>query len=223
MTKKIKPLWLAVAGLLLLNLGAIGYFASKKDSAPRDDESPRGNIALAELLKPGPLEEMTLGDPNAPNVIIEYASMTCPHCAAFHKDVFPALKARFIDTGKARFIFREFPLDNLAASAFMLARCSGKDQYFAAIDALFMKQEDWVEGEGDAKPALLATLKDVGSFTNDSLDNCLKDEALFKKIVEVRRRANEEYQVSSTPSFFVNGKALDHPESADDFAKLLSD
>ena len=88
---------------------------------------------LAELMQPGPLGDMVLGDEQAPVTIIEYASMTCPHCAHFHETTYPDLKKKYIDTGKVRFIFREFPLDQLAAAAFMLARCGGKDKYFPLI------------------------------------------------------------------------------------------
>lgn len=222
MEKQIRLLWFAIAGLILLNLATIVYFRAGTEHAPHGDEAPMVDVPLAELLKPGPLPDMSIGDPNAPNVIVEYASMTCPHCADFHTKVFPELKAKFIDTGKARFIFREFPLDGLAASAFMLARCSGDDKYFVTVDTLFSKQKEWLEGDGDARPALLALLSGPGGFTKESLDKCLEDEALFKNIVEVRKRASEEYKVSATPSFFVNGKALEHPESADDFAPLLN-
>src|SRR5262245_21089582 len=100
--------------------------------------------ASAELMAPGPLPEMSLGDPKAPVTIIEYASMSCPHCAAFHESTYPDLKKKYIDTGKVRFIFREFPLDQLAAAAFMLARCGDKDRYFGMIEILFAQQRDWV-------------------------------------------------------------------------------
>ena len=97
-------------------------------------------VPTDELMKPDALPDMMMGDDKAPVTVIEYASMTCPHCAHFTETTFPELKKRYIDTGKVRFIFREFPLDNLAAAAFMLARCSGtsdKDKYFALIDTLF--------------------------------------------------------------------------------------
>jgi len=224
MEKQIRLLWIAIAAVFLLNLGTIAYFRSSPGPDSHDDHGEAmTDVPLDELLTPGPLEEMSIGDPTAPNVIVEYASMTCSHCAAFHTKVFPELKRRFIDTGKVRFIFREFPLDGLAASVFMLARCSGKDNYFATVDVLFKKQKDWLDGEGDARPALLSSLGEVGGFTKESLDKCLEDEALFTKIVEVRRRANDEYKVSSTPSFFVNGKALDHPESVEDFVALFEE
>ena len=124
--RQIKLLWLAVAALILLNVGTLAYFLGNIESNPDAEEVSRTDIPVAELLKPGPLEEMVMGDPNAPNVIVEYASMTCPHCAAFHEKLLPELKSKFVDTGKVRFVFREFPMDNLAAAAFMLALWEGE-------------------------------------------------------------------------------------------------
>ena len=99
---------------------------------------------VADLMKPNPLGEMALGDEKAPITVIEYASMTCPHCAHFSETTFPELKKRYIDTGKVRFMFREFPLDQLAAAGFILARCAGPDKYFPLIETLFAQQRDWV-------------------------------------------------------------------------------
>src|SRR5262249_9747747 len=129
------------------------------------------SFPIAELMAPGPLPEMSLGDENAPVTIVEYASMTCPHCAAFHETVYPELKKRFIDTGKVRFIFREFPLDQLAAAGFMLARCASADKYFPLIETLFAKQRDWVV-QRPLVP-LLAIARQAG-FTEETFNECLK-------------------------------------------------
>ena len=126
----------------------------------------RSPMAAAELMAPGPLGEQSLGKDDAPVTIIEYASMTCPHCAHFHETVYPELKKRYIDTGKVRFIFREFPLDPLAAAGFMLARCGGKDKYFPMIETLFAQQKDWVV-QKPLEP-LLAIAKQAG-FTQQTL------------------------------------------------------
>src|SRR5271165_3786716 len=104
----------------------------------------QSKVLDSDLAPAGPLGDQVLGADNAPVTIVEYASMTCPHCAQFQAKTFPKLKERYIDTGKVRFIFREFPLDPLAAGAFMLARCADKDKYFAVIDLLFGTQRDWV-------------------------------------------------------------------------------
>jgi hypothetical protein len=124
-------------------------------------------VPAEELMKPGTLPEMAMGDEKAPVTVIEYASMTCSHCARFQEATFPELKKRYIDTGKVRYIFREFPLDSLAAAAFMLARCAGKDdkdKYFALVDTLFRQQRQWTVEK--PIPPLLAIAKQAG-FTGD--------------------------------------------------------
>src|SRR5262245_27472960 len=129
-------------------------------------------------MKPGPLPDIWLGDEKAPVTIIEYASMTCPHCAHFSEVTFPEIKKRYIDTGKVRFIFREFPLDPLATAAFMLARCSGTtERYFAIIETLFDKQKEWLV-QKPLQP-LLAIARQAG-FTEQSFNECLQN----KKIQE---------------------------------------
>jgi protein-disulfide isomerase len=160
-------------------------------------------FSAAELMKPGPLPDMVLGAENAPVTIIEYASMTCPHCANFHETVYPELKKKYIDTGKVRFIFREFPLDPLAAAGFMLARCGGKDKYFPIIETLFQQQKDWVV-QRPLGP-LLAIAKQAG-FTQQSFEACLNDRKLQGEVESVRNTAAEKFGVSSTPTFFINGK-----------------
>jgi len=161
---------------------------------------------LAELMQPGPLEEMALGDQNAPVTIIEYASMTCPHCAHFEQATFPELKKRYIDTGKVRLILREFPLDPLATAGSMLARCAGKDRYFSLIETLFRQQQDWVV-QNPIVP-LLTIAKEAG-FTEESFHACLEnDERLLEGIEAVRQRASERFGVNSTPTFFINGQIL---------------
>lgn len=143
---------------------------------------------------------------------------SAPHCASFHEKLFPELKGKYVDTGKVRFIFREFPLDKVAAAASMVARCSGKDRYFPTIEMLFQTQETWAVEE--PMPKLAEVAKQAG-FSQESFDQCMADKELFNSIVEVRQRAHDVFGVDSTPFFFVNGKPLDHPESVEDFAALL--
>ena len=174
--------------------------------------------APAELMAPGPLPEMSLGDAKAPVTIVEYASMTCPHCAAFHETTYPALKKKYIDTGKVRFIFREFPLDQLAAAAFMLARCAGPDRYFPMIEVLFHQQRDW------AVPRPLQPLMAIGKqagLSEQAFNECLKDQKLLDSIEETRQRAATKFGVQSTPTFFVNGKILRGNNTMADFEKEI--
>jgi protein-disulfide isomerase len=127
-------------------------------------------VDLAELMKPGPLGDKSLGNEKAPVTVIEYASMTCSHCANFHATVYPVMKSKYIDTGKVRFIFREFPLDAIATAAFMLARCAPGDKYFPMIDVLFEQQKNWAFTKENAK-GLLAIAKQAG-FTEKSFEAC---------------------------------------------------
>lgn len=173
----------------------------------------------AELLAAGPLGEKVLGKPDAPVTIIEYASMTCSHCATFHKDTYPRLKSEFIDTGKVRFIFREFPLDPVASAAFMLARCAPEDRYFALVDSLFATQRQWAF-TNDPYNSLLAFARQAG-FTQESFEACLKNQRLLDGVNAVLERGKR-FGVNSTPTFFVNGKIHRGALSFDEFSKLIT-
>ena len=161
-------------------------------------------VDLAELLKPPALGDMALGaDEGAKVTIVEYASATCPHCAAFHKDVWPKLKTDYIDTGKIRFIFREFPLNDPALAAFMIARAAPKESYFPLIDVYFDTLQTWAQ---DPATGLLNIAKQAG-FTQEKFDATLKDEKLAKGIMEIRD-AGAKFGVQGTPTFFLNGKPM---------------
>jgi protein-disulfide isomerase len=171
--------------------------------------------STAELMQPGPLEEMSLGKADAPVTIIEYASMTCGHCATFHNTTYPELKKRYIDTGKVRYILREFPLDPLAAGAFMLARCAGKDKYFPLVETLFHEQSKWAV-QRPIEP-LFAVVRQAG-FTKETFDTCLRDQKMLDALEAIRSRG-EKLGVNSTPTFFINGKLMRGALSIEDIAK----
>lgn len=174
---------------------------------------------LSGLLEPGPLEEMVVGEENAPVTIVEYASMTCPHCANFHTQVYPALKEKYINTGKARLIFREFPLDARAYAAAMLARCADKQFYFPMIDVLFKQQASWARAE-DPRPQLLQIAKLAG-FTQESFEACLKNQELLDNVNAVRTKAAEEFGVNGTPSFFINGEKYSGNNSVEAMSEAI--
>jgi len=183
----------------------------------------QSTVPTEELMKPGALPDMSLGKADAPVTIVEYASATCPHCAHFHETTFPELKKRYIDTGKVHFIFREFPLDPLAAAAFMLARCAGKDdsnRYFAMIDTLFRQQKEWAVQK--PIPPLLAIAKQAG-FTEATFNECLANQDLLDSIEKVRQRAIDDFKVKSTPTFFVNGTEHDGALTIENMAKLIDE
>jgi protein-disulfide isomerase len=172
-----------------------------------------------QLMAPGALPDLWLGDAKAPITIIEYASMTCGHCATFHNVNFPELKKKYIDTGKARFVLREFPLDPLAAAAFMLARCSGDDKREAVVHLLFGQQKGWI---GSDKPvdALAGLMKQTG-MSQEKFEACLKDADLYAKVNQVRDRAGKDYKVDSTPTFFINGKRFNGDMTPEQIDKAL--
>ncbi len=185
---------LLLAGAAVAALAATPALA-QEEGAPVD---------LAELLKPPALGDMALGaDEGAKVTIVEYASATCPHCAAFHKDVWPKLKTDYIDTGKIRFIFREFPLNDPALAAFMIARAAPKESYFPLIGVFFDTLETWAK---DPANGLLNIAKQAG-FTQEKFDATLKDEKLAKGIMEIRD-AGAKFGVQGTPTFFLNGKPM---------------
>jgi protein-disulfide isomerase len=176
----------------------------------------------ADVAKPVSLPDMAIGPENAAVTITEYASMTCPHCAAFNEQVFPKLKKEFIDTGKVRYIFREFPLDIKAAAGSMLSRCIANGdapKYFAVTDMLFRSQNDWVQK--NTTETLTRIGKQAG-LSPSQVETCLKDQALLDKIAADQKYASEVLKVDSTPTFFINGEKIKGEASFDDFAKKIN-
>ena len=161
-------------------------------------------VPVQDLAVPGPLGDVAQGPADAKVTIIEYASLTCSHCAAFHKDTYPALKERYIDTGQVRYVLREFPLDPLATAGFMLARCDGDSKYYPVVDLLFTQQKTWAFSD---KPvdALQQLMRQAG-FSQEKFEQCLRDQKLYDAVNAVRNRAAKEFNVNSTPTFFINGK-----------------
>jgi len=165
-------------------------------------------------------DDRILGNPDAPITIVEYASLTCPHCAHFTKDVLPELKKKWIDTGKAKLVLRDYPLDEPALRAAMIARCAPPDRYYAYIDTFFGSQEKWVTAR-DYRDALARLVK-LGGMSREEFDNCLKNTALENKIVEDRLIASKELDVNSTPTFFINGTKFTGAPTVEEFDKALS-
>jgi protein-disulfide isomerase len=199
-----------------LTLGAAGIagFVLPPFMTPALADEPTAE----ELAQAGPAGEVVLGSEKAPVTVIEYASMTCPHCAHFSETTFPELQKRYIDTGKVRFIFREFPLDTLAAAGFMLARCAGNDKFMPIVETLFAKQADWVV-QNPIEP-LKAIAKQFG-FTEESFNQCLANQKVLDDIQAVRDRAAQKLGVNSTPTFFINGKRLQGDVSIEAMAKEI--
>lgn len=179
-----------------------------------------GTVDMAKLLEPGALPEQVLGKADAPVTVVEYASMTCGHCAAFHRDTFPEIKTKYVETGKVRFIVREFPFDPRAAAAFMLARCSG-DRYFAMVDVMFQQQDNWARAE-DGRSAMLQIAKLAG-FSQEEFEACLTDQKLLDDVNKVRNLAADEFKVDSTPTFFINGSKYSGALSVGEMSAIIDE
>ena len=207
---------LLAAGLLALLSAA---------ATPVGALTPGGADALtpaeaAALAAPPALPDIVEGKADAPATIIEYASLTCSHCAAFHKDVWPALKAKYVDAGKAKFVLREFPLDRLALAAFMLARCAGPEKRDALVDRLFDHQADWAFVDNP-----LARLKDemaAAGLREADFDACLKNQKLLDRVRSMHDDAAQKLGVRSTPTFFVAGRRLAGVQPLATFDALLA-
>ena len=174
---------------------------------------------IDQLMAPASLPDLAQGATDAPVTIIEYGSTTCTHCAAFHDNVFPSLKTKYIDPGKVKFIFREFPLDPLATGSFMLARCAGADKRNALIDQLFTQQKTWAFVDKPIE-ALLELVKQSGMSQVD-FETCLKNQELMDQVTQTRDRAAEKFNVDSTPTFFVNGRKMTGELPIAEFDKVL--
>jgi protein-disulfide isomerase len=187
---------------------------------PVQATAPHQLLADAQTVLALSKDDRILGNPDAPITIVEYASLTCPHCAHFTNDVLPELKKKWIDTGKAKLVLRDYPLDEPALRAAMIARCAPPDRYYAFVDTFFGSQEKWVTAR-DYRDALARLVK-LGGMSREEFDQCLKNTTLENKIVEGRLIASKELDVNSTPTFFINGTKFTGAPTVEEFDKALS-
>ena len=176
------------------------------------------SVPIADLMAEGALPDVWQGSKDAPITIIEYASMTCSHCAHFHETTYPTLKAKYIDTGKVRFVLREFPFDPVAVAGFMVARCAG-DKREAMIGLLFSQQKNWAFSDKPLQ-GLTALVKQTG-MSQEKFDACLQDKALYANVNQVFEKASKQFKVDSTPTFFINGKKVSGALSPEELDKQL--
>jgi protein-disulfide isomerase len=210
----------AVSLMVALPLSATRAFAQELPES-------QGDVDMAEVLKPGPLPEMAIGEENAPVTIVEYMSMTCPHCATFHNTTFDEIKTKYVDTGKVRFIIREFPFDPRAAAAIMLARCnpsnpqemSTPEQYFPMVSMLMKQQNTWAAAE-DGRAALLQMSKLAG-FSQETFQACLTNQQLLDDVNATMKRGADEFGVNSTPTFLINGERYAGAMSVESMSALI--
>lgn len=164
-------------------------------------------------------DENILGKADAPVTIIEYASLTCPACGQFHNQIMPGLKKEYVDTGKVRLVYRDFPLDRYALAASMLARCAGPDRYFGFIDVLYRNQSRWTSAQN--RLAALEKLARLGGMSTEQVQTCLRDQDLQRKILQQRIDGNKEFQISGTPTIIINGQKFDSALSLDQLRAVI--
>lgn len=212
-----------VPGLALL--GACSDSGDDNGQPPDEPVTPKadlpedqGTYDQAKLLADNPLPDEVMGMDDAPVTIIEYASATCPHCASFHVNTLPTIKEKYIDTGRARLVFREFAFDPRAEAGFMLARCTD-DKYFAMIDVLFKQQDSWAHVQ-NGREALLSIARLAG-FSQESFEACLTDQQLLDDVRAVKERGHEEFDVDATPTFFINGKKYAGALTVDQMSAII--
>jgi protein-disulfide isomerase len=172
----------------------------------------------AELMQDGPLGERALGNPNAPVTVIEYASLTCPHCAHFQRDVFPRVKKAYIDTGKIRFIVREFPIGHTSGTAAIINRCAPANKYFSLLNAFLLRQPEWVSQE--VRPDAIYAVAKSSGMTRQEFDNCLANQTIIDGLTEVKQRGRK-FGVIGTPTFFANGRKAQGTITFEEFKALV--
>ncbi len=223
----LKPVqWIAIAAVVVvIAAGIVFYVTSRPGEVSLQGTETATETAVAPaatdtpLMVAGPLGEMSMGDPDAPNVVIEYASMTCSHCRAFHEETFAELKEKYIDTGQVRFILREFPLDPLATSAIMLARCAPEERFFPIVDLMFDEQRNWAF---TVEPvAALQNLVRQAGISQEDFRACLTNQEILDGVNWVKNRGANEFGVGSTPTFFINGEQFPGNIGIDQFDAAL--
>lgn len=173
--------------------------AADSDVAQSRPPRPDGEFGEIQIAA----DEFVLGKADAPVTIVEYASLTCPHCADFHNNVVPVLKKDYIDAGKVRLVYRDFPLDGIAVAASMLARCSGRERFFGFLDVLYRSQANWSRAQNPLDA--LGKIALLGGLSKEAFDACLKDEKLQTAILQQRMDGATKFKVSGTPTLFING------------------
>ena len=206
------------AVILVLVLGYLGYLFL----APDGDVAEGSRVDTAfekELLVAGPLGDMTKGDPDAPVTVIEYASLTCNHCADFAVNTLPKLEENYIDTGKVHYILRDFPFDPIATAGFMLSHCAGPERYFGFVDTLFERQTQWAFTQTPMED--LKAIARQGGFSEERFDQCMKDQRIFDHVKEVATRGAKTFGIRSTPTFFINGEKVEGAIPWNEFESLI--
>jgi len=221
--RNILTILAVLAVIAVLGVAAMEYFGGPSSDQQAGPPATSPAAPAAPAAKTAPIEigadEFIIGDAKAPVTIIEYASLTCPHCANFHVNILPKLKKSYIDTGKARLVYRDFPLDRLALSGSMMARCAGRERYLGFIDTMFRKQASWKAAKDQLKA--LARIGLLGGISQKDFDACMKNKALEDQVMAMRLDAQNKFAIDSTPSFIINGKKYPGVVNFAGFEKIL--
>jgi len=197
-----------ILGFVVLTGLSVGFFGLSPAPASA------GIASLEEATK-----EMVVGDAAAPVTLIEYASLGCPHCANFHKDAYPLIKKNYIDTGKVRMIYRDFPLGTPALAASMISRCGGPGRYFGMVEVFFRGQAQWSRAENPINA--LKSVARFGGMSGTDVDACLQNQELLNYIQKTAREGQEKHEINATPSFVLGGRTISGSLPYEDFKKLL--
>jgi protein-disulfide isomerase len=210
---------LIVAGgvVAVAAIAAGAYFGTRPSTTGPAAVAPVAapNTSSLAAVQPG---DHVLGDPKAPITLIEYASFTCPHCAHFHTQVLPEIKKKWIDTGKVKLVYRDFPLDQVAAKAAQIAECAGNDRYFGVIDIIFRGQPQWA-ASSDPLAELAKPLRIAGLGENE-IKACLANEAASNAVIN-DYKGGEQMGVNSTPALFIDGQLYRGPRTVEDLDSVL--
>ena len=209
-----------IGGVLAVGAGGLSGCAGGvgRQSAPVGLLMADGAPVMAELMKPSPLGEKSLGSPTAPGVIIEYASLTCPFSYKFHLDTYPRLKKELIDTGKVRFILREFPIGRAAGTAAIITRCAPDKDYFVLYDKYLVQRTKWVSQE--VRLDAIYKIAAQTGMTRQAFDACLANKEVEEGLKAIKQRGRE-FGVSGTPTFFINGKKFRGVLTLDQIKSML--
>ncbi len=210
----LRQIALVAAAVAISGLGVAAFAADSAPSSPA--AKPAAPAAGAPVYR-----EFIQGNPKAKVTVIEYASLTCGHCKAFQDTTYVELKKNYIDTGKIRFVYRDYPLDGLAAGGALLARCAPGDKGKIMIDLMFKNQTDWVRSPNPLEP--LRGYAQLAGMSAADVDACLKNESIMNKIREVQEVASNQYKVQSTPTFFVNEEKLEGVQPYEAMAKVIDE
>ncbi len=221
--RNILTILTAIAVIAVLGVAAMEYFAAPSSDQQAGPPATSPAAPAADAAKAAPVEigadEFIMGDATAPVTIVEYASLTCPHCANFHLNILPELKKSYIDTGKARLVYRDFPLDRLALSGSMMARCAGRERYFGFIDTMYRKQASWKASKDQLKA--LARIGLLGGISQTDFDACMQNKAVEDQVMKMRLDAQNDFTIESTPSFIINGRKYTGVVNFAGFEKIL--